>query len=90
MKKHRVWFVDDLPSNRTRFEENHKDDFAVKTFEKPSDVIDAIRLDGPPDALLCDIYFYDTVSRAEEIEARVSAEANRLREVADSMHANED
>ena len=90
MKRHRVWFVDDLPSNREKFETDHREDFSVRTFEKPVDVLDAIRRDGPPDALLCDIYFYDTVDEAIEIESKVSAEATRLREVADSLDANRD
>jgi CheY-like chemotaxis protein len=90
MAQYRVWFVDDLPSNRKRFEENHRDDFAVRTFERPSEVLDAIQRDGPPDALLCDIYFYDTVSQAEQIEAKVSEEAERLRTVANSINANRD
>ena len=88
MSRYKVWFVDDLPANRKRFEQEHGDDFRVKTFTSPDEVLDAIRKHGAPDALLCDIYFYDSVAEAEQIEKKVNEEAQRLRQVGETIQAN--
>src|SRR5215831_15460471 len=66
--KYTVWFVDDLPRNRATFETNHGNDFAIETFSKTSDVLARIHDGEYPDALLCDIFFYDTVEEAERVE----------------------
>jgi len=88
MGKPIVWFVDDLSSNLHRFENNHGRDFKTRTFEKPSQVLDALDKEHLPDALLCDIYFYDSVSKAESIEERINHEAKNIREIAKSIGAD--
>jgi CheY-like chemotaxis protein len=80
--KCKVWLVDDLPSNREAFTANHAVDFAVETFSKTSDVLQRIQRGEYPDALLCDIVFYDSVEQANEAEARVRELAKELRKTA--------
>jgi len=74
-----VWFVDDLPRNRATFETNHGNDFAIKTFSKTSDVLTRIHKGEYPDALLYDIFFYDTVEEAERVEKTIADLAENLK-----------
>jgi hypothetical protein len=67
-----VWFVDDLPRNRKAFRIHHKHHFAITLFSKPSAVLKRIREKKYPDALLCDVFFYDTVKEAEWVENEVA------------------
>ena len=80
--KYKVWFVDDLPRNRATFETNHGNDFVVETFSKTSDVLARIHNGEYPDALLCDIFFYDTVEEAERVEKMVADLAENLKKTA--------
>jgi CheY-like chemotaxis protein len=80
--KYKVWLVDDLPRNESAFEKNHGADFAVETFSKTSEVLQRIQRGEYPDALLCDVFFYDNVAQAEDVEAKVQELANKLREKA--------
>jgi hypothetical protein len=82
MSKYEVWLVDDLPQNRATFEANHKNDFAVKTFSKTSEILTRIHKGEYPDALLCDIFFYDTVEEAERVEKLVADLADDLKKTA--------
>jgi len=41
-----------------------------------------------PDALLCDVFFYDTVSVAEEMERRVQEKATEIRKFGEEIGAN--
>src|SRR6266478_8009515 len=77
-----VWFVDDLPRNLRKFEENHKDSFKVETFSKIDEVLDRIHKKDYPDALLCDVFFYDSVEEAERVEVEVDKLAEQLRRTA--------
>jgi hypothetical protein len=81
-QKYKVWFVDDLPRNLETFKANHGDDFVIETFSKTSDVLQRIHCKEYPDALLCDIFFYDTVAEAERAEERVIELAAKLRQTA--------
>lgn len=81
-RKYAVWLVDDLPRNRATFEANHGSDFAIETFSKTSDVLNRIHKGEYPDALLCDIFFYDTVEEAERVERTVADLAENLRKTA--------
>jgi hypothetical protein len=76
---YRVWLVDDLAKNRHQFEINHASDFDVEKFAKPSDVLSRIVRGEYPDALLIDVFFYDTEEQAEKAEEEVAAIANKLR-----------
>ena len=89
-----VWFVDDLPRNRKAFRTHHKDHFAIKLFSKPGAVLKRIRKREYPDALLCDVFFYDTVKEAELVETQIARLAKQLRKTAidhnlyDDRHAS--
>jgi hypothetical protein len=76
---YRVWLVDDLAKNRHQFEINHASDFDVEKFAKPSDVLSRIVRGEYPDALLIDVFFYDTEEQAEKAEEEVAVIANKLR-----------
>jgi hypothetical protein len=82
-----VWFVDDLPSNLKEFERRHAGAFHVVTFRSPAEVLRTLEKDRP-DALLSDIFFYDTPERAEEIERKVNDEAEKLRGSAHQIGAD--
>lgn len=86
-KKPVVWYVDDLPGNLERFRRNHEQAFTIRTFATPEDVRAAL-VDSRPDALLCDIFFYDGVEVAEEMESRVQEKAAELRRFGDEIGAN--
>jgi CheY-like chemotaxis protein len=86
-QKPRVWFVDDLPSNRERFEKNHKEAFDIRLFTKPAEVVHCLSQEQP-DALLCDIFFYKNVKKAERIEAKVKQMASQLKAVAHDIGAD--
>ncbi|MCI0401590.1 MAG: hypothetical protein L0Z68_09925 [Gammaproteobacteria bacterium] len=88
MGKPAVWFVDDLSSNRERFRESHKDAFIVTTFRDPAEVLDELAQSGPPNALLCDIYFYQTEEEAKIIEERIGSAAKQLRGLAAEIGAD--
>jgi hypothetical protein len=60
----RVWLVDDLEVNRKNFQRDHESNFEITVFERPSAVLQALRTSDPPDALLCDVYFFTTTSRS--------------------------
>ncbi|MCZ6719451.1 MAG: hypothetical protein ACE1Z4_13170 [Gammaproteobacteria bacterium] len=87
MGKPAVWFVDDLSSNRKRFRDNHQDAFIVTTFREPAEVMDELEQMGPPDALLCDIYFYESEEQAKRIEEQIGNAAARLRALAGDLGA---
>jgi hypothetical protein len=86
-KKPIVWYVDDLPENLEKFAKNHADAFSVRTFETPAQVLNALSI-SKPDALLCDIFFYDAVQTAREMEARVGQKAEELRQFGGEIGAN--
>lgn len=78
MSLYDVWFVDDRPENLESFRKNHGAEFNIKLFSQPDEVLQALRAARPPDALLCDIYFYEDESLRESIEAQVKREAKKL------------
>jgi len=80
--KYKVWLVDDLPGNREAFRTNHGDDFAIESVSKTDDVLQRIHNKEYPDALLCDIFFYDSVAEAENAETKVAGLAAKLRKTA--------
>ncbi len=83
-----MWLVDDRQENRDRFVERHGSEFDVKTFDSPDSLISAIVKERPPDALLCDIFFYSDPDQREEVEARVAKEAKRIESLATELHAD--
>jgi CheY-like chemotaxis protein len=85
----RVWLVDDLEVNRKNFQRDHESDFEITVFEKPSAVLQALRTCEPPDALLCDVYFYDDLKKREEIEAQVDAQVKQLEKLASNFGATQ-
>ena len=82
-----VWLVDDLPRNLRKFEENHRGSFKIETFSKVDEVLDRIHKKDYPDALLCDVFFYDSVERAEQVEAEVEKLAEHLKKTAQRLGA---
>jgi hypothetical protein len=82
-----VWYVDDLPLNLEKFKDNHQQAFTVRTFATPEQVKSAL-VESTPDALLCDIFFYDTVQIAEDIEKKVKVKADELRKFGEDIGAN--
>ena len=86
-KKPVVWYVDDLPSNLEKFSKNHGRTFSVRTFARPEEVTAALN-ESRPDALLCDVFFYDTVSIAEEMERLVQEKATEIRKFGEQIGAN--
>lgn len=89
MPRSNVWFVDDLQSNLDYFEEKHFNTFKTRKFLDPEKVLEALDKEKP-DALLCDVFFYDTPEKAEEIETIVNKEAERVRSVAHEIEADSD
>jgi len=85
MEKNKVWFVDDLPRNRKAFRTHHKNHFAITLFSKPGAVLKRIRKRDYPDALLCDVFFYDTVKEAEWVENEIARLAKELKKTAIDM-----
>lgn len=86
-KKPVVWYVDDLPSNLEKFKTNHEQAFTIRTFTKPEEVTAAL-VESLPDALLCDIFFYDSVELAADMERRVQEKAAELRAFGEHIGAN--
>lgn len=87
--KPQIWFVDDLQSNLDAFIDAHKDYFAVTPFTDPNAVLRRLGNERP-DALLCDVFFYDTPEEAQKFEDRVSKEAEALRKTGIAIGAVED
>jgi len=84
-----VWLVDDLPSNRKNFTSNHKGYYKVRTFEHPNEVMKQINKENYPDALLCDVFFYDQVKEAERVEKEVKKLSEELKRKAKKLNAND-
>src|SRR5580704_13734752 len=78
--KPKVWFVDDLPSNLQTFRIRHDKDFMVSTFNKIEYVLERIRRRDCPDALLCDLFFFDAVDQAQRAEAKLVELAQTLQD----------
>jgi CheY-like chemotaxis protein len=85
----RIWFVDDLQSNLDEFVEAHRDSFEITTFTDPNAVLERLQNERP-DALLCDVFFYDTPEDAKTIEDRITGEAEALAKVAKKIGATDD
>jgi hypothetical protein len=87
MKKPVVWYVDDLPSNLEKFTSRHAQAFTIRTFHNP-DEVNAALAESQPDALLCDVFFYENVATAEDIERRVHEKAEEIRNFGEEIGAN--
>jgi hypothetical protein len=86
-KKPVVWYVDDLPENLEKFRKNHSEVFTVRTFRRPEEVLASLTM-SRPDALLCDIFFYESVKIAQEMEQKVQERAHDLRKFGEDIGAN--
>jgi hypothetical protein len=79
-----VWLVDDREENLDTFRKDHGREFDVRTFSRPEDVLNALKEGAHrPDALLCDIYFYDNPDEREEIENKVHEHTQHLQDLAE-------
>ena len=87
-EKWEVWLVDDLPSNLKKFKSNHKDHYKIRTFAHPRQVIKEITKGKSPDALLCDVFFYDTVPKAKQAEKIVDKLSKKLKRAATEANAS--
>jgi hypothetical protein len=87
--KWEVWFVDDLPNNLKRFKSNHKGHYKIRTFTHPHQVMTEIKNGKRPDALLCDVFFYDTIKEAERVEEVVEKLSHKLKRAATKAKAND-
>jgi DNA-binding NtrC family response regulator len=88
MNRAKVWLVDDREENRTRFAERHGAAFEIGTFEDPDQLLTAIRNEHP-DALLCDIFFFQDPVEREAKEARVTPKAKQIQILATELHAEQ-
>jgi hypothetical protein len=84
-----VWYVDDLVSHLDNFEQDHKGVFDTRKFANPQDVIDALKR-SKRDALLCDIFFYETEEKARRVEDQVLGKAQELTRFAASIGADKE
>jgi hypothetical protein len=83
-ERFRVWLVDDSELNRTEFYDGQKHHFDVETFSTPGELLDALRTRAP-DALLCDLYFYDDPFQRDTLAERVRDRVAQLREEASTI-----
>jgi predicted nucleotide-binding protein len=88
-RKPKVWLVDDLPRNLKKFEENHRGHFDIKIFLNTRDVFALIEKGECPDALLCDVFFYESVKEAKRVENDVKKLAIRLKAAAAKAKASD-
>jgi hypothetical protein len=88
-KKWEVWLVDDLASNLKKFVANHKNHFKIRTFRYPNQVMDRIAKGRYPDALLCDVFFYDDPKEARRVEEDIGKLSRELKRTATSINAND-
>jgi hypothetical protein len=88
-RKPLVWYVDDLPSNLREFAERHSQVFTVRPFAKPAEVLEALKGERP-DALVCDIFFYESPEIAADMERRVQDKARELRAFGAAIGANKE
>jgi hypothetical protein len=84
-----VWLVDDRKQNRDKFRSDHESEFDVETFPDPDNVLREIRDGKRPDALLCDIYFYEDEAQREEIERVVEKQVSELQKQAARFHPDQ-
>ena len=87
-KKPVVWYVDDLPENLDRFEKKHSSAFEIKKFSTAEQVLSELSR-SQPDALLCDIFFYETPQIAEDMERRVREKAEEIKRFGQEIGATE-
>lgn len=85
----KVWLVDDREENRKNFAARHGAEFDVRTFDGPDQLRKAIQNARPPDALLCDIFYYRDAGEREAVEKRVEQEAERIERLSTDLHADE-
>jgi len=88
-QKWKVWLVDDLPSNLKTFKSNHKNHYKVRTFKNPNQVMKLITKGTYPDALLCDVFFYNNVKEAKRVEGDVEKLSDELKRKAKELNAND-
>jgi hypothetical protein len=88
-RKWKAWLVDDLPSNLTKFRSNHKNHYAIRTFKHPNEVMEQIAQENYPDALLCDVFFYDTLREAKRVEKDIEKLSKKLKREATKANAND-
>jgi CheY-like chemotaxis protein len=87
-RKRKVWLVDDLPENLERFRSNHESHFDIETFSNTGEVLSRINNKEYPDALLCDVFFYDT-EEARNVEKKIEGLAAQLKQTATEIGAND-
>ena len=88
-QKPKVWLVDDLPENLERFRSNHESHFDIETFSSPGAVLRRISNKEYPDALLCDVFFYDSLDVARDVEQKIENLAEQLKKTATDIGAND-
>jgi hypothetical protein len=84
-----LWLVDDLPSNLQNFKSSHKGHYKIRIFTHPREDMKEIRKGKRPDALLCDVFFYDTIKEAERVEEVVERLSDKLKRAATKAKAND-
>jgi len=89
VKNPKVWLVDDLPENLERFRSNHESHFDIETFSNTGAVLRRINNKEYPDALLCDVFFYDSVVEARDVEQKIDNLAKQLKTTATEIGAND-
>jgi hypothetical protein len=89
MAGYKIWFVDDLPRNLAKFKKNHGEHFRIETFSDPAAVLRRIHQGEYPDALLCDVFFYESVAEAERVEEKIEELARMLKRTASETGLND-
>jgi len=88
-KRLSVWLVDDREVNRNNFVARHGNEFEARTFQTPDQLVAALQQGYVPDALLCDIFFYQDDEQREAVEKRVETEAKRIENLSAELHADQ-
>lgn len=93
MKKHKkplVWFVDDIQKKLDSFRQSHEKEFRVETFCHPTELLKRLS-DEQPDAVLSDIFFYDSEEQSNDIERKINGRAKTIRRFAhEELRADEE
>ena len=70
-------------------DQNHKNHYAIRTFKHPNQVMEQIAEENYPDALLCDVFFYDEVREAKRVEKDIEKLSKKLKREATKANAND-
>ena len=88
-RKWKVWLVDDLPSNLRSLNRIIRATTPFERLNTPMQVMEQIAKENYPDALLCDVFFYDEVKEAKRVEGEIEKLSKALKREAKKLNAND-